>query len=247
MHTNSIVNQQALALATSQIHRSRSLQELQNTFLSVAPKFVDADAYGLYLFDKDLQTSSVISHRANQKFLAEYEKIRSDDPLFNYVVSEKRFTHSLAIFEKRDWLQQPLHGFLSRWGLDYSIEAPLVCEGRITGTLNFAIGGKHYFAEESLALAEFLCAEFDATYQRLLELERLRKQAATSIAHSGRFEDLSQRSGQVLELLLGGMSNRQISTQLNISENTVRYHVKQIYRQYGVHNRAQLLRRAYVN
>ena len=247
MNTNLIGNQQALALATSQIHRSRSLQELQNTFLNVAPKFVSADAYGLYLFDKDLQTSSVISHRANHRFLAEYEKIRADDPLFNHVVSEKKFTHSLDMFNKRDWLQQPLHDFLSRWGLDYSIEAPLMYEGRITGTLNFAIGGNRYFAEESLVLAEFLCAEFDATYQRLLEFEKLRQQASTHSLYPDALENLSPRAAEVLELLLGGMSKRQISMQLNISENTVRYHVKQLYRKCGVHNRAQLLRHAYLN
>ncbi len=247
MNTNSMLNQQALALATSQIHRSRSLQELQKTFLNVAPKFVNADAYGLYLFDTNLETSSVISHQANCHFLSEYEDLRSEDPLFNFLLKQKRFTHSLAIFNENEWLREPLHDFLSRWGLNYSIEAPLICDGRVTGTLNFAIGGEKYFPKDSLLIAEFLCAEFDATYQRLIESNKLQKQAAGSSRQFTDCNELSPRRRDVLKLLLDGMQNREISGRLNITENTVRYHIKQIYKKYGAHNRAELLRQAYIN
>ena len=168
MNSFSIYKQQALALATSQIHRSRSLADLQKVFLAVAPQFVDADVYGLYLFDEKLEPMSVISHHAQHNFLSEYEKIRIEDPLFNYLRQEKKFTHSLDIFNQQDWLRQPLHNFLSRWGLDYSIEAPLIHNGHISGTLNFAIGGKKYFGKESLTAAQFLCNEFDLTYKRIV-------------------------------------------------------------------------------
>ena len=247
MNSNSSINQQALALATSQIHRSRSLHELQKNFLNVVPRFVNADAYGLYLFDDKLQTSSLTSHQANQHFLSEYEKIRCEDPLFNSLISRKKFTHSLDMFDEQEWSREPLHEFLSQWGLDYSIEAPLFCDGRLKGTLNFAIGGDRYFAEESLALAEFLCAEFEASYQRLSEFEELQNELSSRNRHRANSHHLSKRSNEVLQSLLSGDCNREISVKLNISENTVRYHIKQLYEKFGVHNRTQLLKRVYLN
>lgn len=240
MNSLSIQMQQPLALATSQIHRSRSLGELQKAFLTVVPKFVDADVYGLYLFNDRLETSTVISHHANHKFLSEYELIRREDPLFKFLLQKKKFTHSLEIFNQNDWLKQPLHNFLSRWGLAYSIEAPLIHDGNISGTLNFAIGGKKYFARESLAVARFLCNEFDITYKHILDIEKLKLELkALGLARIST-QDLPRRAQQVLELLLLGLNNHGISERLSISENTVRYHVKYIYKTLGVHNRAQL-------
>ncbi|NKB37914.1 MAG: hypothetical protein GKR93_12230 [Gammaproteobacteria bacterium] len=236
-----------MALATSQIHRSRTLGELQQIFLNVVPRFVNADAYGLYLFDDKLQTSSLISHQANQDFLSEYEKIRSEDPLFNFLLNKKRFTHSLDIFDEKEWSRQPLHEFLTQWGLDYSIEAPLICDGRLKGTLNFALGGNRYFADESLIQAEFLCAEFEASYQRLDEIQKLKKELSNRSGRDTSYHELSRRGTEVLELLLCGNCNRAIADKLNISENTVRYHIKQIYEKFDVHNRAQLVKRVYVN
>lgn len=242
MNSLSIQRQQPLALATSQIHQSRSLRELQKAFLTVAPKFVNADVYGLYLFDDKLETSTVISHHANHKFLSEYELVRREDPLFNFLLQKKKFTHSLEIFNQNDWLQQPLHSFLSRWGLDYSIEAPLVYDGNISGTLNFAIGGKKYFTRESLVVARFLCNEFDITYKHILDFEKLKLELKELGRARISTQDLPQRAQQVLELLLLGLNNQAISERLSISENTVRYHVKNIYKTLGVHNRAQLAR-----
>ncbi len=247
MNSLSIQKQQPLALATSQIHRSCSLEELQFTFLNVAPKFVKADAFGVYLFDDNLETKTVTAHQANKKFLSEYEKIRTEDPLFRFILQKKKFTHSLDIFDQCDWMQQPLHDFLSRWGLDYSIEAPLIHNGNISGTLNFAIGGEQYFGKESLAAARFLCNEFNITYKRILDFSNLKNEVETLRSSKKPTQSLSKRAQEVLELLTTGLNNQAISEHLHISENTVRYHIKQIYRVFAVHNRAQLLRYVFSN
>lgn len=245
MSSLSIHMQQPLALATSQIHRSRSLAELQKTFLAIAPKFVNADAYGLYIFNDKLDTWTITSHQANRRFLAEYEKVRKEDPLFKFLLQKKKFTHSLEMFNESDWLKQPLHSFLSQWGLAYSIEAPLVHDGHISGTLNFAVGGKKYFARESLAAARFLCSEFDAAYKRILEFEKLKNELKESGRDRASLQKIPKRARQVLELLILGLNNQAISERLDISENTVRHHVKHIYKTLDVHNRAQLVKYVY--
>lgn len=245
MNSSCLQLQQPLALATSQIHRCRSVDELQSTFLKITPEFVSADAYGLYTFDNQLETKSIISHQANDKFLAEYEAFREKDPLFKFLLRKKSFTHSLDIFSHKDWLRQPLHSFLSRWGLHYSIEAPLIHEGRISGTMNFALGGDRYFSKNSLIVAQFLCNEFDMAYKRIQEFNKLMDEVNQFELNKTCLRKLPTRAQQVLELVIAGLNNSAIAKQLSISENTVRYHIKQIYRQFDVHNRAQLVNRYY--
>lgn len=243
---SSTQKQESLALATSLIHRSRSLDDLQKTFLSVAPKFVDADVYGMYLFDDNLNTETTFSYQANPKFLNEYESFRSNDPLLEYLLKKKKFTHSLGMFNRQDWFRQPLHEFLANWGLDYSIEAPLIIDGHVKGTLNIARGGGDYFEQDSLTLARFLCNEINFAYKSINELEELKRELGLNKASSELTACLSTRALEVLELAISGLTNQVISRRLGISENTVRHYLKQIYKILGVHNRAQLVQRVHL-
>jgi DNA-binding NarL/FixJ family response regulator len=52
--------------------------------------------------------------------------------------------------------------------------------------------------------------------------------------------NLTARQGAVLELLSRGNSNKVIARQLAMSEGTVKFHVRQIMRKFGVTNRTQV-------
>ena len=56
-----------------------------------------------------------------------------------------------------------------------------------------------------------------------------------------RRHQLSAREAEVLELLLRGKNVPAIADELIISQNTVRSHVKRIYRATDVHTRQQLI------
>jgi DNA-binding NarL/FixJ family response regulator len=65
-----------------------------------------------------------------------------------------------------------------------------------------------------------------------------------SEAGSGmRIEDLPPRARQVLALSLCGHSRKTIAEKLELSEHTVVDYLKQIYKQFGVNSRVQLLSR----
>ncbi|HEV3154339.1 MAG TPA: response regulator transcription factor [Candidatus Baltobacteraceae bacterium] len=51
-------------------------------------------------------------------------------------------------------------------------------------------------------------------------------------------ERLTQRETEILRLLADGLSNKAISSQLNIAERTVKFHVSEIFARLGVANRA---------
>lgn len=229
----------ALALATSQIHRCKRLEDLQQVYLQTIPQVINADAFGMYLFDDRQQIEAIFSGQANQHFLDEYEGLREEDPLFKQLRKSQQFIHSLGLFESSSWQDQPLHQFLCRWGLKYSIEAPLISQGKLAGTLNIARGGNRYFDKQSISAARFLCNEINYVYQQLAEQEA--QQASSRLKGDTLFNEKTQ---QVFDLAVAGDCNRAIATKLNISSNTVRYHIKQIYHQLGIHNRAQLVQYA---
>ncbi|MEH6472632.1 MAG: response regulator transcription factor [Halopseudomonas sp.] len=53
-------------------------------------------------------------------------------------------------------------------------------------------------------------------------------------------ESLSKKEQAVLGLLKNGLNNRQISTELNLCESTVKRHVSALYRKTGIRNRPRL-------
>ncbi|HEY9080689.1 response regulator transcription factor [Magnetovibrio sp.] len=66
--------------------------------------------------------------------------------------------------------------------------------------------------------------------------------ASTRAINAARFDKLSKREQHVLELLAGGMTNKEIARTIDLQEATIKIHVKNIYRKMGVNNRVQAVR-----
>ena len=68
------------------------------------------------------------------------------------------------------------------------------------------------------------------------------------ISHSGSpaapVEALSEREIEILRLLAAGLSNKQISENLTLSENTIKYHLKNILRKLKVQTRTEAVMKA---
>lgn len=59
------------------------------------------------------------------------------------------------------------------------------------------------------------------------------------------FPVLTEREEQILKLIANGLSNREISNSLAISESTVENHIHHIYTKLGISNRAQAVAYAF--
>jgi len=57
-----------------------------------------------------------------------------------------------------------------------------------------------------------------------------------------KFATLTPREGEILRLLVDGLTNKQIAIELDLQEITVKIHVRHIYRKIGSQNRAQAVR-----
>jgi DNA-binding NarL/FixJ family response regulator len=78
-------------------------------------------------------------------------------------------------------------------------------------------------------------------------IERMAQQPTPDIASQAKLDELTQREREVLELVAGGFSNREIAAKLVIEEATVRSHVRRILMKLGLRDRVQIVIFAYEN
>ena len=88
------------------------------------------------------------------------------------------------------------------------------------------------FSERDVAVLQMVAPHLT----RIEEMTRLR--GALEVSEPGRFELLTPREGEVLELVAAGLTNAAIAERLWISPGTVKKHLDNVYAKLGVTNRA---------
>jgi DNA-binding NarL/FixJ family response regulator len=104
--------------------------------------------------------------------------------------------------------------------------------------------GAHGYLLKNLNASEFLemlegLQRGEAALTRRTAARLLRGFATLSQEGSGQREALTEREVALLQLVASGLSNRAVAAQLSISENTVKYHMRNILQKLGVQNRTE--------
>lgn len=161
----------ALIKAISAIHRSDSLDSFERAFLGNVSAAIEADAFGIYLLDAKRRTpAKIVATGAPRVFIEEYESYRSLDPIYEFVVRQRCVTDGANLLGSRDWRSHPLREWLRHWGLQHSLQGPLIINGEVAGTVNFARGPAcGPFTARSRWLAQVICEEASAALERLLQ------------------------------------------------------------------------------
>ena len=161
----------ALIKAISAIHRSDSLDSFERAFLDNISGAIEADACGIYLLDVSRKVpEKIVTTGAPPMFIEEYESYRALDPIYEFVVNERSVADGTSLLGWRDWRSHPLRTWLRHWGLQHSLQGPLIVNGKVAGTVNFARGGAcGPFTARSRWLAQVICEEASAALERLLQ------------------------------------------------------------------------------
>ena len=98
-------------------------------------------------------------------------------------------------------------------------------------------------AEEFLTLLSGVVRRGEAAISPLLAtkiIEEFARQTTREIEHPPSGSKLTERETDVLRLVVSGAINKEIATTLNITENTVKYHLRNIMEKLHLRNRAQV-------
>jgi len=66
-----------------------------------------------------------------------------------------------------------------------------------------------------------------------------RRQSGADVARAGGSEPLTEREMDILRLLPGSLSQRQLADSLFVTPNTLKTHLRAIYRKLGVQSRSE--------
>jgi DNA-binding CsgD family transcriptional regulator/GAF domain-containing protein len=130
-------------------------------------------------------------------------------------------------------------GFRSRRAL------PLRSQGRLTGLIEVFSREDLQPDQEWLDFLEVLASEAAVAIDRAGILDRPDMSTALSAPESRIVRpEFSRLAGQILGLVVEGLSNAAIAEKVHLSQHTVKFHVHRILQRAGVVNRTELARKA---
>jgi DNA-binding NarL/FixJ family response regulator len=88
-------------------------------------------------------------------------------------------------------------------------------------------------------------ADLPAVIRQALTGNVFYRQEAQPAEPAGQTWDLTQRETEILRALSEGLSNKQMAKQFWLSEQTIKYHLTNVYRKLGVGSRTEAVRQAY--
>lgn len=303
------------------IYSSMDTQDLAERYLEAIPHWIVASAYGFYLFDEHTgRPEKIRATGVSKLFLDRYENLRPVDPLLDSVRRRKSPNSTDEMLSGQQWRRHALAELFAEERLCRYMLAPLVVNGRLVGTLNFArCPQQPAFDQQDLAAVDVAARHVSRAlaYSNLLRQEHLaskRLRAALNalplpvvitpsgdspylnraaqrlvaqadcsgtgdllrLLHTGRFQVrsirvsgeegtqihllhsgvmptppswseaaglLSPRERELVCHVARGLRNEELAKLMGVSINTVKQHLKRLFRKLGVRNRAEAVTR----
>ena len=153
--------------------------------------------------------------------------------------------HHVAPPSTLEWIGQSRHWMLAREGLKSCTAAPLVVREQFVGALEVFSQSEMEADPEWLsfldAMAVHAAIAFDVATMH--DSARRSTRAGTSQPY-GPAPALTDRELQILRMVADGASNRDVAEKLHLSQNTIKFHVRQLLEKTDVANRTELATKA---
>jgi DNA-binding CsgD family transcriptional regulator/PAS domain-containing protein len=182
------------------LNASTTLDEVQDAFVGGIDGLIDVPAHAIYYLDsRSLAPLRVRTKGASDAFLSGYEERgRAIDPVLARMAAERRTARSNAVLDAAAWRAHPFYPVVAEGGFDSTMQAPLVVEGELVGTLDFARRHRD--------------GGFRAAEARLLDV--VARRVSEAVARALRFEELG-RQATLVERALDALGVAVVATSLD--------------------------------
>jgi len=225
-----------LKRAIERVARAQSLEELKDSLVESARELFFARAAGVHFLEAGGEDDEAPA------LLGVPVHLHSQYCCVTRILLKRVFdchapVHQRQFFSDLAWTQLPTVGDVrAAAGLYHYLVSPLIRHGAIGGMISTA---RHYneqpFGERELSAAAALSAHVTE-----------RVSALRWHPHLGEVPGrLTPREGQIVELVVEGLTNAEVGTVLCISENTVKVALKKVFRKLEVSSRTELATRAW--
>lgn len=243
---NSIHNNLSLADCIEQINVAETAAELNNICASIFHSY----GYDYYVYGSEMssanQVSVFINSNAPDNLIKHYVENDSleHDPRVSH--GRKSFTplYWKGLFNNKNF-SQPVRSVMDDlWdaGIKSGVSMALCGINSEPAMMHFACEQKGNRADahifQTLPFISFLMSFIYEAIRRILVSSNQSNKKVSSIT------DLTIRESEILKYAARGESTSDMSERLNISENTVLYHMKNIHRKLGVHTRQHAIAKA---
>jgi len=227
---------QSVSLAVS---ASPDLRLTLKVILDHVTSQLKVDAADVLLLD---EVDNTLSLSASTGFLAtaalDY-RLPADEGVPGRAVMSRRIETVTALSAFSQFRRRSL---FAREGFKTYGAVPLVSRGKLLGALEVFHRSALSPDQEWVAFLDALGSVAAVAIDSAQMQERLRQTRGGDAPRrtSRPAPDISQVEKEILRLAVGGMTNREIASEVHLSQNTVKFHMRQILQKTGAANRTEL-------
>ena len=230
----------ALSDVTLAITSSQDLRVTLKLILERVIATLCVDAADVLLIDEDDQAFYVA---ANSGFRS------SLNPDIRFPIPTD--TDRQALFERKvgtptatEWMGQHRRWLMAREGLKTYIAAPLVLREKVVGALEVFCRTRLEADPEWLSFLDAVAYHAAIGVDNATMFGALQRARHTNPPRKLPVPILSDREREILALVVDGASNREVAEKLHLSQNTIKFHIRQLLEKAVVSNRTELATKA---
>ena len=230
---------QSVSLAVS---ASPDLRLTLKVILDHVTSQLKVDAADMLLLD---ESDNTLALSASTGFLATsvpLYRLPVDDSLPGTAVASRRIETVTALSAFSQFRRRSL---FAREGFKAYGAVPLISRGRLLGALEVFHRSTLTPDQEWLSFLDALGSVAAVAIDSATMQERLRELRGRGAGpKQSRGPDMSRIETDIMRLAVEGMTNREIAAKVHLSQNTVKFHIRQILQKTGASNRTELAHHA---
>ena len=157
-------------------------------------------------------------------------------------MTQGRAVDGETVIGPQQWRHSPSFEMLHEWGFAYNMGGPLWCGQKIVGVLFTATTDTDApYTMRSRQRMEMLCRAGSLALTNMTNAGAVdTHRASIGVREPAATLSLPPRSADVAIRVCRGQTNKEIAREMGISDQTVKEHVANLCRRFGVHNRTEL-------